>query len=248
MKYYGITDRGIARKSNQDSYIIATSRTGDLFCLVCDGIGGARGGDVASRTAVSHISEAFSHTSGFHNESDVRMWLRDEISAVNRTILTMGAGNERLNGMGTTLAAVLLTDCGRFVINIGDSRVYGWKKDGTLRQLTRDHTLVEDLIRHGELTREQAATYPQRNVVTNALGVWENVRFDLEVHNETLDGFLICSDGLHGYVPEERISAILCDTEYDPSLRARRLIRQALDAGGYDNVSVILLDLEGDAV
>ena len=247
MKYYGITDRGLARKSNQDSYMVSANHAHDLFLMVCDGIGGARGGDVASRTAVRHISEAFSQTDAFTDEGDLKRWLKTEINAVNRTILEMGTKDERLNGMGTTLAAVILTGCGRFVVNIGDSRVYGYRFENTeFRQLTTDHTLVEDLIRHGELTREEAADYPRKNVLTNALGVWDNIRYDVVLHNEPLDGFLICSDGLHGYVAHEILKSIVFDRDSDPSLRARRLVKQALLAGGYDHISVILLDLEGE--
>ena len=227
--------------------MVSANHAHDLFLMVCDGIGGARGGDVASRTAVRHISEAFSQTDAFTDEGDLKRWLKTEINAVNRTILEMGTKDERLNGMGTTLAAVILTGCGRFVVNIGDSRVYGYRFENTeFRQLTTDHTLVEDLIRHGELTREEAADYPRKNVLTNALGVWEKARFDLERMDRKADGYLVCSDGLHGYVEEEIIRGIVLNREIDPAIRVRRLYSEAMNAGGYDNITAILIDMEGD--
>ncbi len=248
MKYYGITDRGNMRKNNQDSYVIASNLDGDVFAIVCDGIGGARGGDVASRLAVSHMSEVFSETSGLDDVMKIKKWVRDEILSANRMILELSRSDDRLKGMGTTFAAVMITKAGRFVINIGDSRVYGYRKDSGFRQLTVDHTLVEDMIVHGELTREEAVNFPRKNVLTNALGVWDSIRYDIDTHTEPLDGFLICSDGLHGYVPLERMEQIVLDHDGDPSLRARKLVRAALEAGGYDNITVVLLEMEDSIV
>jgi protein phosphatase len=100
---------------------------------------------------------------------------------------------------------------------------------------------------HGELTEEEAKTYPKKNVLTNALGVWEDAKADVELLKEKTDGFLICSDGLHGYVTQEAITDILFEGDMEPGRRARRLIKAALDAGGLDNVTVVLIDLEGTA-
>ena len=115
-----------------------------------------------------------------------------------------------------------------------------------MKLLTRDHTLVNDMLRHGELTEEEAKNFPRKNVLTNALGVWEKTRFDLERRDEELCGFLLCSDGLHGYVDEDRIRRIVLDRLMDPAIRVRRLYSAAMNAGGYDNITAILIDLEGD--
>lgn len=246
MKCYGITDRGILRKSNQDSYVIAYNEVGDVFAMVCDGIGGGNGGDVASHLAVRHFSEAFAKNKGFDNAEEVQYFVRKEITKCNRRIYETGKLTEALRGMGTTLSGVLICKCGRFVINIGDSRVYAYLKDGTFKQLTTDHTLVQDMIMHGELSVDEAENYPKKNVLTNALGVWSSVRSDIDLHNEAMSGLLICSDGLHGYVEEEKIASIVLDEEIDPCLRVRKLLQAALEAGGYDNVTAILIDLEGD--
>ena len=181
MKYYGITDRGKLRKSNQDNYVIATNRDGDIFAIICDGIGGGKGGDVASSMAVSYFSVSFANTSSFSEEAEVRTWLKENIQAANHKIFQTGVEKAALKGMGTTLCGVLITKVGNFVVNIGDSRTYAFKKDGTFRQITMDHTLVNDMLIHGEITSQQAENYPQKNVLTNALGVWDTVRYDLSI-------------------------------------------------------------------
>ena len=245
MRYFGLTDRGKMRKTNQDSYVIASNRVGDVFAVVCDGIGGGKGGDIASRLAVTHFSMAFSQNEGFEDESMLKRWLGLEVPAANEEIFQMGRRNLELKGMGTTLTGVMIASCGIYVVNIGDSRTYAYYSDGTFKQLTSDHTLVNDMLKHGELTPEEAKNYPRKNVLTNALGVWEKSRFDLERFDENADGFLVCSDGLHGYVDEEVIKAIVLNRNIDPAIRVRRLYAEAMAAGGYDNITAILIDLEG---
>ncbi len=248
MKYYGITDKGLIRKNNQDSYVIASNEADDVFAIVADGIGGNLGGDIASRLAVSHFSKAFSEVTRFQDEYQIADWIQTHVSKANEIIYNYGVQHPKLKGMGTTLCGAMMTSFGVFVVNVGDSRCYGWKKTTNLKQLTIDHTLVNDMLAHGELTMEEAEHYPKKNVLTNALGVWESVKADIYVHHEKLDGLLLCSDGLHGYVNEEEISSIVKNAEMDPTLRSRKLLKAALDAGGYDNITIILIDLEGDDI
>ncbi len=245
MKYFGLTDRGKLRKTNQDSYVIASNRAGDVFAIVCDGIGGGKGGDIASRLAVTHFSMAFSNNEGFEDEAQLRRWIGLEIPASNEEIFRMGRRTPELKGMGTTMTGIMISSCGIFVVNIGDSRTYSYYRNGSFTQLTTDHTLVNDMLRHGELTPEEAKNYPRKNVLTNALGVWEKARFDFEKFDEKADGFLICSDGLHGYVEEEVIKSIVLNRQIDPAIRVRKLYAEAMNAGGYDNITAILVDLEG---
>ena len=246
MKYYGITDKGLHRKSNQDSYVIATNVNGDIFAIVADGIGGNRGGDIASRMAVAHFSKEFSETKGFRDLKEARRWIQVNVTIANSAIFNYGIEHPELKGMGTTFCGVMITSVGRLVVNIGDSRTYAWPADSRFLQQTRDHSLVNDMQMHGEITQEEAVNFPKKNVLTNALGVWETVRSDIDVHNEDVCGFMICSDGLHGYVPQELIKKIILHDQMDPALKARRLLKAALDAGGYDNVTVVLIDLGGD--
>ncbi len=245
MKYFGLTDKGNIRKTNQDSYVMPSNEASDVLLIVCDGIGGGKAGDVASSLAIRHFSSAFANNKGFETTQDAKAWLRKEILAANHEILTLGNSNPSLKGMGTTLTGVLIASCGTFVINVGDSRTYSYLyKNKTLTQLTMDHNLANDMLMHGEITKEEAKNFPKKNVLTNALGVWESVRMDIDTHDEDIDGFLICSDGLHGYVPHEEIENILFDDKIELSRKPKKLIQKALDAGGYDNVTVILVDLE----
>ncbi len=248
MKYYGMTDQGLLRKSNQDSYVIARNEHNDVFAVVCDGIGGNLGGDVASRMAVNLISKSFSENKGFKDANEARAWIRSNIKEVNREIYQFGQSHAQLKGMGTTFCGLMVTSVGRFIVNIGDSRAYSYSDDGTFRQLTVDHTLVNDMLMHGEITPEEAENYPRRNVLTNALGVWETVRSDIDTHLEKMSGILLCSDGLHTYVDEQKIRSIVLNKDMDPALRTRKLIKASLDAGGFDNVTVILVDLEMDEI
>ena len=245
MKYYGITDKGLVRKSNQDSYVIATNVAGEVFAIVADGIGGNLGGDIASRMAVAHFSRVFSETEQFRDADEVKLWLNREVKICNSAIFDYGKQHADLKGMGTTLCAALITHIGIFIVNIGDSRAYAWWHVGKMKQLTVDHTLVNDMLMHHEITPEEAKTFPRRNVLTNALGVWEDVKCDITHHIEKMDGILLCSDGLHGYVPEKTVLRVVLDPHKDPSLRARKLIKLALEAGGFDNTTVILLDFAG---
>ncbi len=246
MKYYGITDRGKLRKTNQDNYVIASNAYGDVFAVVCDGIGGGRGGDVASQMAVSHFSIAFSLTESFTTEDKIRTWFEKEIQACNREIYLTGQKYPELKGMGTTFCAVCVCKAGRFIMNIGDSRTYAFHKNGMYEQRTHDHTLVNDMISRGQLTKEEAENFPRKNVLTNALGVWDHLRWDFAQDKEEVSGYLICSDGLHGYVDPMVIKNILINPVSDPSSRIRKLLNSALDVGGFDNITAILIDLEGD--
>ncbi|MBR4445350.1 MAG: Stp1/IreP family PP2C-type Ser/Thr phosphatase [Solobacterium sp.] len=246
MKYYGLTNKGLVRKTNQDSYVIAANGADDVFAIVCDGIGGNRGGDIASRMAIGYFSKAFSENDGFASAEEARQWIRNTVQEANKEIFTYGETHAKYKGLGTTFVGFLVSAVGNFIVNIGDSRAYAFWKNGRFSQLTSDHTLVNDLLMHGELTLEEAENYPRKNVLTNALGVWETVRADIDLHAEDFRGVLLCSDGLHGYVKEETIRRIVLDKDRDPSLRVRGLLKEALNAGGYDNVTAILIDMEGD--
>ena len=246
MKYYGLTNKGLVRRSNQDSYVIAANGADDVFAIVCDGIGGNRGGDIASRMAVGYFSKAFSENEGFSSHEEAREWIRKTVDGANREIFTYGETHARYKGLGTTFCGVMITSIGKYIVNIGDSRVYAFFRNGRFCQMTSDHTLVNDLLMHGELTREEAENFPRKNVLTNALGVWETVRADIDLHQEDFRGLLLCSDGLHGYVREDIIRKIVLDRDLDPSLRVRKLLKEAMTAGGFDNVTAILIDMEGD--
>jgi PPM family protein phosphatase len=233
---FGVSDAGKVRRNNEDAYLAGEGRDETLLAIA-DGIGGFEAGEVASRIAIEALKEL---------EPDAPF--ETAIREANRRILTFGRGDERLSGMGTTIVAVRFGGTRERpvaeVAHVGDSRAY-LLRGGNLRPLTEDHSLVAELVRSGELTRDQAAEHPQKNLITRALGAEEEVDVDTAVLPvEAGDRILLCSDGLSDMVPEGRISEILVDSPDDPETTARRLLSAALDAGGTDNVTVVVVDLK----
>ena len=244
MKCFGATDTGLVRACNQDSYVIASNEVGDVFALVCDGIGGGNSGDVASQTAIQYFSEVFSANQGFKDEEEALTWLRYQVRKANDTVFTLSTTRKDYQGMGTTLVGVLLIPQGSYVINIGDSRAYASFQDGSFRCLTQDHTLVQELVNHGELSEEEMMNHPKRNMLTNALGIWSNIRIDLTRIDDPVDTFLLCSDGLHGYVPDSVIAKVMLDSRQTLQGKSKQLMNLALLQGGYDNITIILIQKE----
>lgn len=244
MRYYGITDKGLIRETNQDNYVIASNVVGDVFALVCDGIGGGRGGDVASKIAVDYFSEVFSQNEGFLNQEDIIQWVKKHVSIANDEIFTQSTKTKELTGMGTTLVGVLLTKVGRVIVNMGDSRVYS-VINHDLKRITTDHTLVQDLLQSGEITYQEAENHPKKNILTNALGVWDTTRVDVFETQDSAESFLICSDGLYGYVEHEEIKKVMFNEKLTTGRKVKELMKLALNVGGYDNITIILMELEG---
>ncbi len=239
LEHYGVTDAGKVRKNNEDSLLVGEGRDETLF-VVADGIGGFEAGEVASSIAVDVLKDVESSQS-----------LEDAIREANRRILVAARGDERLSNMGTTVVAVRFGGTEEEplaeVSHVGDSRVYLFR-DGALRPLTEDHSLVAELVRSGDLTRAQASEHPQKNLITRALGAEDDIEVDTTVLPIKLDDRLIlCSDGLTDMLPEPRMLELLASSPERPERAARALVQAALDAGGLDNVTVVVVDVkEGD--
>lgn len=236
----GATHVGQVRSNNQDSYLLADDA--DLYG-VADGMGGHNGGEVASEMAVD-LLQANAGDPSLEN-------LMEAARAGNRAIFERAGADADLHGMGTTLCAVRVvpgTDGeGDEIawINVGDSRVYLLRDDGLL-QLSRDHSLVEDLLRDGQLTEEEAKVHPKRNIITRALGI----DIDVDVDGATVipyngDRFVLCSDGLFGEIGEDQIASVLRRLA-DPTEAAEELVRLANEAGGRDNITVVVVDVVDD--
>jgi protein phosphatase len=236
------TDTGQVRTKNEDAALI-----GDVVFAVADGMGGHAAGEVASQVAV----EAFesSTSTGVDDEDDVV----EAVRAANQAVLDRAEDEPELAGMGTTLTALALvpgpadgSGPGELVIaNVGDSRAYLFR-DGDLTQLTRDHSLVEDLVQEGRLSPEEARTHPQRNILTRVLGNDSEVEPDVFRADPVRgDRYLLCSDGLSNEVDEERTAAVLRRLA-DPDDAARELVRLANENGGRDNITVVVVDVVDD--
>ena len=226
------TDIGKVREGNEDSFIAQPP----LFA-VADGIGGHRGGEVASHLALEVVEEMSTNGKGT---------LADRVREANRAVFERSQADRKVTGMGTTLTAVLVEGDGVRLAHVGDSRAY-LLRAGSLRQLTDDHTLVARMVKTGEITSDEAELHPHRNVLTRALGTEPEVRVD-EQDVPLIDGdrLLLCSDGLTGMVTEDQIQAIL-EASGSPQDAADRLIKAANRAGGIDNITVVVLEARDEA-
>ncbi|MBD0253583.1 MAG: Stp1/IreP family PP2C-type Ser/Thr phosphatase [Rubrobacter sp.] len=232
---FGLTDAGKVRQNNEDSMLVGDGEDETLF-VVADGIGGFEAGEVASSLAVDVLR-------GLHPDKTFKA----AIGEANRRILAAGRDDEKLSGMGTTVVAIRFGGTQREplaeVAHVGDSRAY-LVRGGEMNPITEDHSLVAELVRNGDLTRDQAAEHPQKNLITRALGADEDVAVDTTVLPIGAgDRVLLCSDGLSDMVPETRISEILLESKDDPEQAARRLLSAALEAGGNDNITVVVVDV-----
>lgn len=244
MKVAFQTDVGQQRQNNQDYVGFYTNKNGAQFAIVADGMGGHLGGDVASEMAVSHIGYEFERTDDTDIESMVK-WLIFELQKENKHILAKANQYDDLFGMGTTLVAVLISGANYLVANIGDSRVYRFRNN-ELRQLTEDHSLVNELVKQGELTEEAAKHHPQKNIITRTLGVSQDVDADVTIYEfEPDDYLLLCTDGLTNMVDDEQIkTTLMAPTSLEEKCAA--LIQQANDAGGLDNITALILHQTGE--
>jgi PPM family protein phosphatase len=229
-----LTDVGKVRTGNEDSFGHCLS---DGVFVVCDGMGGAAAGEVASRLAVDTVIEYLCEVS---SREDRREALEEAISDANRLVHQRAEQDPSLQGMGTTLVAVAVQNHHALVGHVGDSRCYLFRA-GQLTRETNDHSLVDEQVRLGNMTQEDAERSPLKNVITRAIGTQSTVEPDIsELPLEAGDILLLCSDGLTREVPEEKITEILRGKEPLETL-CRNLIDSALDAGAHDNVTAILI-------
>jgi protein phosphatase len=233
------SDRGRTRPGNEDNFYRGTT----VFA-VADGMGGHNAGEIASETAVGPLAALDGHA--WDSAAEAERALADAVRSANTDVVEQAAANPDYRGMGTTLTAVLIRDGRLHVAHVGDSRAYLYRPAEGMSQLTTDHTLVEQLVREGRLSRDEIATHPQRSVITRAIGVESDVEVDTlpPLQLEPDDQILLCSDGLSGPVGDEEIARILAQTP-DGDEACDALVRAANRAGGPDNITVVLLRVHG---
>lgn len=226
------TDIGQVREGNEDSYLIL-----DPLYAVADGIGGHRGGEVASNLALQTIQRLFSA-----HEGD----LTEQVERANRAVFERSQNDREVAGMGTTLTAALVQGPRVRLAHVGDSRAYLFR-DGRLELLTEDHTLVHQMVVEGEISESDAETHPHRNVLLRALGVDGTVQVDDGiVEMQDGDRLLLCTDGVTSMIRDDQIKAVLQETK-DPQEAVDRLVRAANRAGGIDNITAVILDFTEDS-
>ena len=241
MNVWAITDQGKVRPQNQDAYRVEELGDDQLLLMVCDGMGGARAGNVASQLAVRVFGDTvLDGLGGPEGSADPEALLNHAVEQADRAVSERAESDPDCLGMGTTLVAALVLNGKCRVVNIGDSRAYLVSEEG-IRQITRDHSLVEDLVQRGEITHDQARFHPQKNLITRALGAGEEAKADLyEVPCAPGSFLLLCSDGLSNVVDDqELLYEIIHGGEPDDC--CQRLLDTVLSRGAPDNMTAVLL-------
>ena len=241
------TDVGLLRQYNEDSFYVCSIdddiTTRGLLLGVADGMGGHNGGDVASQMAVKTVSEYYSDEMDITDSTSVQEVMIRLVQKANSSIYGVSTEDCSLSGMGTTLTSVCVRGEEAFLAHVGDSRAYLYR-DGVLTQLTDDHSLVAQAVREGILTPEQAARHPQRNIITRALGTKDTIEVDsLVINIQKDDILLLASDGLHGFVTDEKIAELMGRQGDCLDDVTDDLVRAALEKGGPDNVTVVLVKI-----
>ena len=238
MNVWGITDRGKIREQTPAAFAHQVRPDGRVIALVCDGMGGARAGNIASSMAVDVFMEAFLEDG---EDSPDLEHMERAAALANRQVFRRAVEDENCVGMGTTLVAALAGEEEALILNEGDSRAYHISEESGISQVTRDHSLVEDLVERGELTRDQARVHPHKNLITRALGAEPDLKAD-SFRRELTEGdfLLLCSDGLSNVVSEQEI---LYEVVHggEACTCCRRLLDIALHRGAPDNVTAVLI-------
>lgn len=243
MHYWGITDPGCVRQQNQDTYLIEALDKHTLLCVVCDGMGGAKSGNVASSLAADVFTQEVKRTwTADMDPEKAEQMLCSAVKLANFTVFDQAQQFEEFSGMGTTLVAVLVQGKQATVVNVGDSRCYIVTKEG-ITQLTQDHSVVQMMIQRGELTRERAKNYPGKNLITRAIGTEPVVNCDV-FHRRLTGGdwLLLCSDGLTNTMDDQEILfEVVHGTNKEST--CQRLLDIAKNRGAPDNVTCALIQI-----
>lgn len=250
MEIYGLTDRGLVREVNEDCIGITCLKNGITIAVVCDGMGGAAGGKIASEIGESTFMNsmiAFAEeleASGFDSKK-VKNAINQSIAKANAAILEKARADLSLFGMGCTINAAVFCEpkSKLFYVNVGDSRIYMIKKR-SIKQLSKDHSYVQMLVDNKEITKEEAENHPQRNLITKALGIKDEIEPDIDfvrIPKKADTYFLLCSDGLHGLLSKEKLAKVAF-LPIGIQEKVFAYISLANEAGGTDNVSAVLLN------
>ena len=239
MRIYSATDVGQKREMNQDYVFASADPVGNLpnLFVVADGMGGHNAGDYASSHAVGTVVDEIRQDADFN---PIKV-IRHAIESANTEIITQAQNDENLRGMGTTMVVATIVGHYAYVANVGDSRLYLVNQQ--ILQVTKDHSLVQEMVRMGEINAEQARNHPDKNIITRALGAERTVDIDFfDLKLEPGNVILMCSDGLSNMVEDSQIREIISDTEKNLEEKGKILISEANRNGGKDNIAVVLIE------
>jgi len=243
MEYAYLTDPGKVRDHNEDSVIVVKNKMNEILLAVADGMGGHRGGEIASSIAISHIGKRFQDTSSVGTKEDAISFIKEIVSEANVLLYKYTSEHKESSGMGTTIVLSILTKDFLLFGNIGDSSGYVLKNN-KLSKITIDHTLVSLLVQSGELTLEEAKDHPRKNVLMKALGATSTIEMDIFDVEKDVDGVLLCSDGLTNMLDDEQITKVLLDDNITLDDRLKKLVTKSNNRGGTDNISIAYLNLK----
>lgn len=237
LEYAYLTDTGKVRSHNEDSVTITKNRSGEYLLAVADGMGGHTGGEIASNIAIDYLTERFEKASSVGNKQDCINFLKDTVSEANLKLYKYTQEHPESIGMGTTLVLAVLTNNFLLFGNIGDSSGFV-VKNNKLHKITIDHTLVNLLVKSGEITEEEAKDHPRKNVLLKALGAQNTIEMDIFDVEKDIDGIFLCSDGLSNMLEVEQIEKVLDEEELKAEDKCRKLIIKSNNRGGNDNITV----------
>lgn len=240
LEFAGMTDVGKQRDNNQDNFSVNTLEGGYVLCTVCDGMGGANGGRTASTLAQTTFDAYIGENIASCDKSDILNLMQNALTHANKEVFDKANDDAELHGMGTTLVSCLCDGENYYCITVGDSRIYAISDRG-LEQLSHDHSFVQSLIDSGAITEQEAKSHPNRNIITKAVGTDSSVEGDVfETSCSKIDGLLLCSDGLCGYIKHEDMEKICIDTS-DVKECVKLLVEKANSESGADNITAIVV-------
>lgn len=243
MQYYGKTDIGMHRKENQDRIEVPNDKNKLKLFIVADGMGGANAGGVASQMAIEYVKNSIMvgiEETEYEREK-IEELLRKAIVDANKYVYNKSKANSEYTGMGTTISVALVVKNKVYIGHIGDSRIYRIRKH-IMRQLTKDHSYVQELLRNKTITKEEAENHPQKNILLKVLGCEPEIEPDIMVKGFVKDDvLLLCSDGLTNMIDKDDIHEMISESKHNLKDTCNSLISRAKKNGGYDNISVILI-------
>lgn len=236
INFIAVTDKGIVRENNEDSYYIDQDKK--KYFILADGMGGHKAGEIASQTAVKTISQVLDNRK-VNDKEEIVLVIKESVYEANEKILEMSSEKNEYRGMGTTLSLMYIDEDNLYYTNVGDSRIY--EINDSIKRITKDDSFVNYLIEIGEINEEEAKNHPKKNVLTKALGTSEKLSVDVESIDFNPDSiYLLCSDGLTNMVSEDEILEIIKSNDLETS--AKKLLDLALKNGGIDNITFILIN------
>lgn len=247
MEIFAISNKGLVRKNNQDYFFLSENPDLPLF-IVADGMGGHKAGEIASKLAATTIRDEFifSHLDRF-DENDIKILIKEAIIKANEKIYLQSKSQEECEGMGTTTSLVYIFKKNLYIGHVGDSRLY-LISEGKINQVTQDHTLVNELVKKGSITKEEGESHPKKNFITRAIG--SEVNIDIDIYKRTYrenDIIILCTDGLTNLIDENNIlNEFIKENSIEKASKV--LVKKALDRGGYDNITLLAIRMDKDEV